>query len=65
MKIRCICCGHNLELGYAYDDYEGEIRCWVCGGILEIRMRDGFLTSSKRIIAPAPMAEDTIERALE
>jgi len=45
MKINCICCGHTLDLGDNYDDYEGQIRCWVCASILAIRTADGKVRS--------------------
>ena len=47
MQIRCNHCGHNFELDEAYDNYEGEAKCWVCGAILEIKMKDGYLMSSR------------------
>lgn len=47
MQIRCNHCGHNFELDEAYDNYAGEVKCWVCGAILEIKMKDGYLMSSR------------------
>lgn len=43
MKINCIACGHNFQVDDAYDDYEGPVRCWVCGALLEIKTIDGSL----------------------
>lgn len=43
MKINCIACGHNFQVDDAYDDYEGPVRCWVCGALLEIKAIDGSL----------------------
>jgi DNA-directed RNA polymerase subunit RPC12/RpoP len=43
MNINCIACGHKFELDDAYDDYEGPVRCWVCGALLEIKAQDGCL----------------------
>lgn len=43
MKVNCLNCGHSLDLDDAYDDYEGQIKCWVCGAILEIKAEDGSL----------------------
>lgn len=38
MKINCLSCGHNIELDEAYaDDYEGEVKCYGCGAVLELR----------------------------
>ena len=48
MKINCILCGHNFVLNDdTYNDYEGEVKCWVCGGILEINLQEGKLKSLK------------------
>ena len=64
MKIRCISCGHNFELGDAYDDYEGEVKCWVCGAILEVKMHEGMLKFSRHASTHDPLVEETIERTL-
>ncbi len=38
MKINCLSCGHNIELDEAYaENYEGEVKCFGCGAILELR----------------------------
>ena len=43
MKINCILCGHKFDLDDTYDDYEGDVKCWVCGGILKIKLLEGKL----------------------
>ncbi|MBI4222496.1 MAG: hypothetical protein HY607_07415 [Planctomycetes bacterium] len=43
MKINCILCGHKFDLDDTYDDYEGDVKCWVCGGIMEINLQEGKL----------------------
>lgn len=45
MQVNCLCCGHKLGLDVAYDDYEGQVRCYVCGGLLEIKTKEGNLKS--------------------
>ncbi len=47
MKINCIVCGRTFELDDTYDDYEGDVKCWVCGGILNIKLQEGKLKSIK------------------
>jgi DNA-directed RNA polymerase subunit N (RpoN/RPB10) len=47
MKVNCLFCGHKVELDDAYDDYEGPIRCFVCGTQLEIRTEEGNIRSVK------------------
>jgi len=41
MKINCVSCGHKIELDNAYSDYEGRIRCFACGALLEIKTEEG------------------------
>ena len=41
MKINCLSCGFSLKLDDAYDDYEGQVKCWTCGALLEIKSEDG------------------------
>jgi DNA-directed RNA polymerase subunit RPC12/RpoP len=41
MKINCVSCGHKIELDNAYSDYEGWIRCFACGALLEIKTEEG------------------------
>ncbi|MBM9521176.1 hypothetical protein JWG39_15250 [Desulforhopalus vacuolatus] len=43
MKISCISCGHKIDLGDAYDDYEGPVKCYVCGALLAIKAKEGSL----------------------
>ncbi len=43
MKVICISCGHGLPLDETYEDYEGLIKCYVCGALMEIKMSEGKL----------------------
>ena len=45
VKINCLSCGFNLKLDEAYDDYEGQAKCWACGALLEIRTEEGHVRS--------------------
>ncbi len=45
MKVNCISCGHSISLDEAYDDFSGYVKCYVCGGMLEIKTADGKLSS--------------------
>ena len=47
MKINCLSCGHTVDIDDTYEDYEGEIKCFVCGGILHIRTVEGQVRSVK------------------
>lgn len=45
MKINCLSCGHKVELDDVYDDYAGQIKCFACHAIMEIKTEDGKLKS--------------------
>ena len=46
MEINCLSCGFKLDLDdEAYSDYEGLAKCYVCSGLLEIRIADGKVKS--------------------
>jgi ribosomal protein S27E len=47
VKINCLSCGHKVDIGDTYDDFEGEVKCYVCGGILHIRTAEGQVRSVK------------------
>jgi DNA-directed RNA polymerase subunit N (RpoN/RPB10) len=41
MRINCLSCGHSLDVHHDYDDYEGQIKCFVCGALLSIHSENG------------------------
>jgi|APCry1669188970_1035186.scaffolds.fasta_scaffold489082_1 DNA-directed RNA polymerase subunit N (RpoN/RPB10) len=48
MKINCLSCGHNIVLEDAtYGDYEGAIKCFACGAILEVKLSEERIKSMK------------------
>jgi DNA-directed RNA polymerase subunit N (RpoN/RPB10) len=47
MKINCLSCGHKVDLDDAYDDYAGQIKCFACGAMLEIKLEAGKPKSIK------------------
>jgi len=61
MKINCISCGHKVDIGDAYDDYEGQIKCYVCGAILEIKTEDAMLKSVSFLETPHLFFEEALE----
>jgi hypothetical protein len=48
IKLNCLACGHQMELSEAYEDYQGEVRCWVCRTVLEVALREGKLRSIRK-----------------
>jgi len=47
MTINCLACGHRIDFGDPYDDYEGQVKCWVCEAILDIKVEEGSLKSMR------------------
>ncbi len=52
MKVNCLSCGHSLDLGDAYDDYEGQVRCFICASLLAVRTLDGCVKSVELVRSP-------------
>jgi hypothetical protein len=58
MKINCLSCGFQVDLDDdVYPDYEGQIMCYACNGLLEISTIEGKLKSVKRVEANGPPFE--------
>ncbi len=65
MKVNCLSCGHKVDIDDSYDNYEGHIKCYICGSILEIRAEEGMIKSVKFVkMAPRPSKEEVFERTL-
>lgn len=47
MKINCLTCGHSVSLDDAYGDYEGEIKCFVCGSLMAVKTESDRVKSVK------------------
>jgi len=45
MEINCLSCGFKVELDEMYEDYTGQIRCYVCNANMEIETEDGKIKS--------------------
>ena len=37
MKLNCLSCGHTVDLHNDYNDYNGQVKCFVCGALLTVR----------------------------
>ena len=61
MKLNCLSCGHCLDLHDDYDDYEGMVKCFVCGALLMLRTEGGNI---KRVTFAtfAPQEEESDSR---
>jgi hypothetical protein len=63
MKINCLSCGHKVDLDSVYDNFEGQVKCFACGALLEIRTEDAHLRVVKLVNAPHVLPDDVLERA--
>lgn len=60
MNVNCLSCGHSLDLRDGYDDYSGQVRCFICGSLLAIHSEDGQVKSvempgsPRQAVASAP-----------
>jgi len=46
MKINCLSCGFKIDLDNAYDDYTGQIKCYTCGSLMQIKTVEGKLAAA-------------------
>lgn len=68
IKLNCISCGHVQELSEAYENYQGQIRCWGCNTTLDVSLLDGKLQAMQlhdptlvRVMVPLPPPEPMVE----
>lgn len=62
MKINCLSCGLKMDLADAYDNYEGQVKCFACGAILEITTLEGNVCS---VTLAEGLAEPPVEEVIE
>ena len=58
MNIRCLSCGYTIDLDDDYSDYEGQIKCYTCHALLEVKLSDGFVRST-HLYCQAGVAAET------
>jgi DNA-directed RNA polymerase subunit N (RpoN/RPB10) len=64
MKINCLSCGHTVVLDDAYDNYDGQVKCFTCGATLEIKTEEGNLKRVNFVrMVPQPSTEEVFARA--
>lgn len=49
MKINCLGCGFKVDVDDAYDDYEGPIKCFACGAIMEMVTQEGSIRAVRSV----------------
>ncbi len=59
MKINCLSCGHTVVLDDAYDNYEGQVKCFACSAILEIKTEEGNIKTVQFVrVARRPSTDE-------
>jgi DNA-directed RNA polymerase subunit N (RpoN/RPB10) len=53
MRINCLSCGHKVDLDDAYDDFEGQVKCFPCGAVLEIKTDQAKLKKIRIVSVPS------------
>jgi len=64
MKMNCLSCGHVVDLRDSYDDYEGQIKCFVCGALLSIRTENGQVKSVQFVSGRAQIS-NSVSRQMQ
>ena len=59
MKIDCLLCGNEINLDHdVFEEYAGPIKCFFCGGMMEIRTVQGAIDAVSLLgISTDPNAE--------
>lgn len=47
MTINCLSCGHGVVLDEVYSDYDGPVKCYACGALLDVKLTEGRIQSVK------------------
>ena len=59
MKVNCLSCGHKVDLDDVYNDYKGQVKCFACRSLLEIKTHQGQLKAINVVNgASAPAVEN-------
>ena len=64
MKINCLSCGHTVDLRDSYDDYQGQMKCYTCGGLLAIRTEGGDVKSVE-YVSGRPQSSESVTRQMQ
>lgn len=62
MKVNCTSCGYEVNLGHGvFKDYVGPVKCFCCGGMLEVKIASGFVYSINPLAILNGQASDNPE----
>jgi len=46
MRLNCLSCGYTLDLDNSYGDYNGPIKCVICGAVINIKTEESKFKSA-------------------
>jgi len=64
MKVNCLSCGHTVDLRDGYNDYDGQVRCCTCGGLMAIRTQDGQIKWVELVASRPPGQDSTLQETI-
>jgi len=60
MRLNCLSCAHTIDVDSAYEDYDGKIKCVICGAVLNIKTEEGKIKSTSVAEAGRCHSEKTV-----
>ncbi len=64
MKLNCLSCGHTVDLRDGYDDYDGQVKCFTCGGLMAIRTQDGQIKCVELVVRSRYDKDSTLQQTV-
>lgn len=63
MKVNCTSCGYEVNLDLTgFEDYNGSVKCFCCGAMMEVKITEGFVYSINPLgIQQAQTSNNTLE----
>ncbi|MGA7143997.1 MAG: hypothetical protein WBY47_05785 [Desulfobacterales bacterium] len=61
MKVNCLSCGHKVDLDEVYDDYNGQVKCFACRALLEIKTHLGQLKTINIVNSVSALAVEDVQ----
>ena len=56
IKINSPSCGFKIDLDDGYDDYEGQVKCFTCNALLEIKLDQGNIKKVQIVASAKPVS---------
>ena len=61
MKIKCACCAREINLDHkVFENYDGPIKCFRCGSLMQVRTEEGNLSSLALSPSEEPLSQKKV-----